>query len=53
MSGTIEIKMTQRGFEVVTGNGTTTCKDLDEAVHFARTQLQRAHDIRELSTRIG
>lgn len=53
MSGTVEIRMTQRGFEVVSATGTTSFKELDEAVHFARTRLQRAHDIREMSARIG
>jgi hypothetical protein len=53
MSGTVEIKMTQRGFEVVSATGRTTFKDLDEAVQYVRGHLQRAHDIRDLSARIG
>jgi hypothetical protein len=53
MSGTVEIKMTQRGFEVVSPAGTAIFKQLDEAVHFARARLQRAYDIREMSARIG
>jgi hypothetical protein len=53
MSGNVEIKMTQRGFEVVSARGTTTFRDLDDAVQFARGHLQRAHYIRELSARVG
>lgn len=53
MSGNVEIKMTQRGYEVVSARGTTTFSELDEAVQFARVHLQRAHDIRELSARVG
>ena len=51
MSGNVEIKMTQRGFEVVSATGRFS--ELDEAVRFARGHLQRAHDIRELSARVG
>lgn len=53
MSGTVEIKMTQRGFEVVSARGTMTFTELEEAVQFARGHLERAHHIRELSARVG
>jgi hypothetical protein len=53
MSGTVEITMTQRGFQVSSPAGTATFKNLEEAVEFARARLQRAHDIREISARIG
>jgi hypothetical protein len=53
MSGTVQIRMTQRGFEVVSAAGSTTFAELDDAVRFAQARLQRAQDIRELSARIG
>jgi hypothetical protein len=53
MSGTVEIRMTQRGFDVISATGTTSFADLEQAVRYARDRLQRARDVRELSARIG
>lgn len=53
MPKTIEIKMTQSGFDVVTGGRTASFKRLEDAVGFARCHLERAQEIRELSARIG
>ena len=52
MPRTIEITMTQAGFEVLTGGRTATFQRLEEAVGFAREHLARAEHIREMKTRI-
>jgi hypothetical protein len=53
MPKTIEITMTPQGFDVTTGGRTSSFRDLQQAVDYARTRLARAEEIRELSTRIG
>ena len=52
MPKTLEITMTQLGFEVTAGGRTSTFRSLDDAVRFARTHLARAEEIRDLKSRI-
>lgn len=53
MPRTIEITMTQAGFEVLTGDRVATFRRLEEAVGFAHAHLARAERIREMKARIG
>ena len=52
MPRTIEITMTQTGFEVLTGGRVATFRLLEEAVGFARDHLARVEHIREMKSRI-
>jgi hypothetical protein len=53
MPRTIEITMTQSGFEVLAGDRVASFRRLEDAVGFAREHLARAEHIRELKARIG
>jgi len=52
MPKTLEIRMTQIGYEVSAGGRTSTFRSLDDAVRFARNHLERAEEIRDLKCRI-
>lgn len=51
MPKTIEITMTQLGFEVAIGRRRATFRSLEDAVVFARTYLARAEEIRDTQAR--
>ena len=51
MPKTIEITLTQLGFEVHIGRRRATFHSLEDAVHFARAHLARAEEIRDTQTR--
>jgi hypothetical protein len=48
---TVEITMTMRGFEVMTGGRVTRFPNIQDALDFAQRRLQRAEELRELSRR--
>ncbi|HZC72661.1 MAG TPA: hypothetical protein VE442_18330 [Jatrophihabitans sp.] len=52
MTNTVEITMTQRGYEVTAAGRTADFRRLEDAVGFARQRMERAQALRELKTRI-
>ncbi|HEY7050403.1 MAG TPA: hypothetical protein VH373_24525 [Jatrophihabitantaceae bacterium] len=52
MSRTIEIKLTDRGYEVTAGGETTTFQRFDEAATFAGSRFARLQEIQAMSARI-
>lgn len=52
MPKTIEITMTQLGFEVFIGGRREMFRSLEDAVVFARAHLARAEEIRDIKAHI-